>query len=256
MSFGKIVSAAFKIRNFALLAGVLIVFFATGFNLPFLFIGLAGYLYFVLQTLRSEDFQKEYAEFEKLDDIQKLSWECRELYRKIFSKVDKNVRNKISAILKEKDELMSFFSANSDDPLKQKIIEQALKLVMAYINLIFNYSIRWKELSAINSKALAERINNNNRKLGFLKSYDAVLELTKAIEMDEKLMQRISEEREELERTSAKLDYIESTISAFKHRIISKESLDPTVEDIESVLNEAAALDNVLSSKRKDRLSQ
>jgi hypothetical protein len=253
MNLKRIVKAAFKIRNIALLAAVLIITYFTGY-LPFTLVGMAAYVYFVMQTLRSDAFNREYSQEEKLDGIQQLSRECRELYNRLYRRINKNLRQKLTGVLREKDQLMSFFEKNSEDPLKQKIIEQTLNLVIAHINLTYNYSVRLGELSTINLARLKERIDNNNRKLGFLKSYDAVLELTKTIEMDEKLVSRINEERNELEKISVRLDYIESTISRFKHQIISTDSSDPEVADIESVINEAAALDNVLSTSRKGRI--
>jgi hypothetical protein len=50
------------------------------------------------------------------------------------------------------------------------------------------------------------------------------------------------------------LNYIESTINAFKHRIISTDSSDPEVQEIEDIINEATALDSVLNERRKIRL--
>jgi ArsR family metal-binding transcriptional regulator len=48
---------------------------------------------------------------------------------------------------------------------------------------------------------------------------------------------------------------MESTIEMFKHQIISSENADEVLADIENAVNEATALDNVLSSDRKDRLN-
>lgn len=254
MGLKMLIKAAFKTRNFALLAGIIIISIFTNFFVPFMLVGLAGYIYFVLQTFRSREFITECNEAEKLDGIQKLSWECNDLYTQIGRKIDRIMKNKAAGIIKQKRELMEYFSKNCDDPLKQKIIEQALKLVIAYFNLANNYTIRSNELSSVGVNELIGRINYNNRKLGSLKSYEAVLELTKTIEMDEKLLQSLKDDREELEKTNVKLDYIESTIGGFKHRIISTDSSDPESDEIESVINEATALDNVLSERSKNRM--
>lgn len=245
--------AALKSRNFALLAGVIIISALTN-SVPFMLVGLAGYIYFVLQTFRSSEFRTECDRTEKLDDIQKLSWECNDLYRQVCRNLDRSVKNKAAGIMKQKSELMEFFSKTCDDPIKQKIIEQALKLVMAYFNLINNYSVRSRELASVGINEIVGRINYNNRKLGSLKSYEAVLDLTKTVEMDEKLLQDLKNEREELEKVNVRLDYIESTIGGFKHRIISTDSSDPESDEIEDVINEAAALDNVLSERSKNRM--
>lgn len=260
MKFKILMKAAFKTKNFAVLAAVIVIslLFSVSHvpqvSVPFLLAGAAGYIYFVMQTLRSGEFKSELAREKKLDGIQRLSWDCNELYRDVVRKLERNLKNKAVGILKQKNELIQFFSKYSDDPLKQKIIEQALKLVMAYLNLLYTYSVRSRELSSESLNELAGRINYNNRKLGSLKSYEAVLELTKTVEMDEELLKNMKEEREELEKTNVRLDYIESTIGGFKHRILSPESMDPAAEEIEDVINEATALDNVLNERSKNRM--
>jgi hypothetical protein len=148
---------------------------------------------------------------------------------------------------------MNYFNKYSEDPIKQRIIEQALKLVMAYLNLASNYSDRMRELSQQNLNELHARINTNNRRLGSLQNYEAVLELTKTVEMDEKLLKSLKEEREELEMVNVRLEQIESTIVGFKHRILSSELSDPETEEIETVINEATALDNALNEHSRTR---
>ncbi len=253
MKLKMLLKAAFRTGNFALLAGIIIVSVLTHFFVPFMLVGFAGYLYFVMQTLRSEKFLSEFNQAEKLEGIQKMSWECNNLYRELYRKFDRNMKNKAAAIMKQKNELMEYFEKYSDNPLKQAIIEKALKLVTAYLQLVHNYSVRSAELSATNVNDLVGRINYNNRKLGTLKSYEAVLQLTKTIEMDEQLMKRMKAEKEELESVSVRLDYIESTIGGFKHRIVSSDSLDPESEEIEDVINEATALDNVLNERSRNK---
>lgn len=254
MGLKMFLKAAFTTRNFALLAGVLIVSVFVNFYIPFLLIGLAGYLYFVLQTYKSRDFKLDCAQDEKLDNIRKLSRECDDLYRKVAGRIGRNMRNKAAGVMKQKRELMKYFGMNCENPIRQRIVEQALKLVTAYFNLLCNYAVHMRELSTENMNELIGRINYNNRKLGSLKSYNAVLELTKTVEMDEKLLKDMKEDREELEKASVKLDYIESTICGFKHRILSEDSEDPEVEEIENVINEAAALDSVLNERSKNRM--
>ena len=253
MKLKMLLKAAFRTGNFALLAGVFIVSVLTSF-VPFMLVGFAGYLYFVMQTLHNEKFISEFNQVEKLDDLQKMSWECNNLYRQLYKKIDKNLKGKAAAIMKQKNELMEYFDKYCDNPLKQTIIEQALKLVAAYLHLVHNYSVRFRELSYTSLNELTGRINDNNRKLGTLKNYEVVLQLTKIIEMDEKLVQHMKEEKEELEKVSVRLDYIESTIGSFKHRIISADSMDPASEEIEDVINEATALDNVLNERTRNRM--
>ncbi len=260
MSLRIFFKAAFKTRNFALLAGVIVALLIlqtmavpVQFLVPLALVGLAGYIYFIIQTLGSEKFKDELKQAEKLDDICKLAVECDAIYRQINRKIDKNLRNRAIAIIKKKDELTKYFDDHNDDPIKQRIIEQAFKLVAAYLNLLYHYSVRSGEISSIKVNDLVARINQNNRKLGSLKSYEAVLELTKTVEMDEKLLTQMKEEREELELVSVKLDQMESTIGSFKHQIVSTDSEDPVSERIQDVINEAEALDNVLTQRSRSR---
>ncbi len=253
--------AALKFRNIVMLiAGMAL---AAGFSgsasdtpwlsFVFLAIGITAYITGVAGTLKSSKFREEFELSEKLDDICKLSSECSSLYRQISRSLNRNQRAKALGVLKQKKELMDYFKKYKEDPIKQKIIEQALKLVIAYFNLVNNYSDRVRELSQGNFNELVSRINLNNRKLGSLKNYEAVLELTKTVEMDEKLLKELKEDREELEMVNVKLDQMESTIVGFKHRILSFELSDPESEEIENVINEASALDNALNERNRSR---
>jgi len=58
MSLKKYLKAASETRNVILLIAIAIISVITQF-LPFAFIGLAGYIYFILQTFKSEAFQKK-----------------------------------------------------------------------------------------------------------------------------------------------------------------------------------------------------
>lgn len=251
--------AAFKFKNIFMLAvGLILALAAASYGMGPLagLIALAGvvaYIIGILSTAKSSEFRSEVELSEKLGDIGKLSWECNSQYRKIAGRLGKNLRMKAIRVLKEKEDLMNYFKHYEDDPIKQKIIEQALKLVMAYLSLAVNYADSMRELSQQNLNELHARINFNNRKIGTLKNYQAVLELTKTVEMDEKLLKNLMEDREQLEMVNVRLDQIESTIVGFKHRILSSELSDPETEEIEDVINEATALDNALNEHSRLR---
>jgi len=119
---------------------------------------------------------------------------------------------------------------------------------------MLNYSIRIKEVNSANVQKIVERINANKRKLQLLTNPKAVEDLERAVELDEKIIERINNEKIELETISSKLDYIESAILMFKHQIISNASTEPIAEDIDNVINEAIALDNALTSHRNEKL--
>ena len=253
--------AALKFKNIMLLiAGTVLAIGASNAapGIPWLSMalvaaGVVAYVSSVVRTVKSSKFIEEFELSEKLDDINKLSWECNSLYRRLSRSFGKNQRTKAIGVLKQKEELMNYFNKYNEDPIKQRIIQQALKLVAAYFNLAGNYSDRMRELSQQNLNDLVSRININNRKLGYLKNYEAVLELTRTVEMDEKLLKNLKEEREELEMVNVRLDQIESTVVGFKHRILSSELSDSETEEIENAINEASALDNALNEHRRNR---
>ncbi|MDF2522956.1 MAG: hypothetical protein K0R31_597 [Clostridiales bacterium] len=253
MGIKNFLKAVFSVKNFLLLAAVLTVTYITGY-LPFTFVGLAGYLYFVLQTLKEHDSKSEYSDSEEDENIQKLSSDCDDLYREVRKTVSKQELIKIKAILQDKDELMKLFYEFKEDYLKRKIIEQALNLVIAYIRLTAALSVRVKDLATVDVNLVRERIINNERKLLILKDQEAISDLKGAIEMDKELVDRINNERIQFQRTSSKLDYIESAIRSFKHQVVSSESSDEAVNDIQNIINEATALDNVLDQSKEERL--
>jgi hypothetical protein len=251
-----IIKAALKPLNILILAVTAfaaITATSSGFALYIAAGGLAVYLFCVLATMGSRKFKEDYELDTKIKDIRSLSRECDDTYRRICNKLGKSLKSRATGILKQKNELLEYFRRLGDDPVRHRIIEQAMKLVVAYFNLIYNYSTRMSELSSENMNQLMARINFNNRKLGSLKSYEAVLELTKTVEMDEQLLKNMKEDRQELEQLNVKLDYIESTIIGFKHRILSTDTSDPEADEIEDVINEASALDNVLNERAKNR---
>ena len=256
-----LIKAAFKFRNVLILtAGIFVTACVAAYfpdvSWPSWIAGAASaaaYAAGVTGTLGSSDFKREIALSERLEGIDRLNRECSDLYRKVSRRLGKNLKGRVIHVLKLKDELMRYFDDCCEDPVKQRIIEQSLKLVIAYIRLAANCADRMKELSQQNLGELEHRINVNNRKLGSLKSYQAVLELSKTIEMDEKLLRRLRDERKELEMVSVKLDQIESSIAGFKHRILSNDMLDPESEEIEEAINEATALDNALNEHRRYR---
>jgi hypothetical protein len=253
--------AAFKFKNIMILAaGAVLAAGASAYapGIPWLpyFFGAAGagaYAAGVISTMTSSEFKEEIELSEALGGISKLSWECNSLYRRIHGRLGRNQRIKASRIMKQKEDLVKHFDRYYDDPIKQRIIEQSLKLVIAYLNLAANYCDRMRELSQQNLNELECRINENNRKLGSLKNYQAVLELMKTVEMDEKLLKSLKEEREQLEMVNVRLDQIESAITGFKHRILSSDLSDPESEEIENTVNEAIALDNALNERSRMR---
>lgn len=253
MQPGKILKAAVRIRNIALLGGVLIVSYLTGY-LPFLLIGLAGYVYFVIQTLKDSRFLSECSNDEKISSIQQLSTQCDELFRRSRKSIDRQALTKVKNIMQDKDEIMELFSRDEQDFVKQKVVEQAVKLAMAYISLMAEYSSRRREAFAIDAREVISNINNNTQRLRFLSDAQAIENTRQAIEMDRKVLDKIEQDRTELDRISSRLTFIESTMTSFKHQTITSDNSDEASEEIENIINESQALDNVLNDNRKESL--
>lgn len=254
MQLKKILKAAFRIRNLAILAGVIIISYITEF-VPFMFIGAAGYLYFVIQTLNDNRFIREYSEDEKIDNILKLDSQCNDLYKQSRKAIDKQLFRKVKVIMQDKDEIIGLFRNDAEDYVKQKVVEQAINLVMAYINLLADYGQRHRKVVTFDTGEIISRVNYNDRRLPNLKDLQAIEDTRRAIEMDRNVLENINQEKNELERIEARLTFIESTLKSFKQQTISIDNDDETALEIENIINESAALDNALNKDRKDRLN-
>lgn len=252
MQLKRILKAVLKIRNIALLAGVVIVTYLTGY-LPFALAGAAAYLFFLLQTLNDKALDRNNEEMEVIDHLLDLDSQCGDLYEEARKMLDKQALKKVDIMLREKNELMELFQNDQDDYVKQKVTEQVLKLSMAYINLISEYVQRRDDLAAYNTDEIMEGINAKGRKLKSLRDAQAIEDMKNAIEMDQKILERIGQEKKELEKMSARLTYIESTLKTFNHQVKLSENTDGISTEAENIIKEASALDSALSS-RKDRL--
>jgi hypothetical protein len=255
MMFGKLMKACFKMRNFALLSVIVLISYITGY-IPFILIGAAGFVYFVMQTMRSTSFQKEWLQQETWNRLFGMSAECEALFRKARKSVGREAKKKMSGVLADKKELMQFFHTKSGDPVREKMVEQALNLVAAYMRLMERFETRRRELDMAGVNEIKARLERNYKKLGELSDYDAVLELNKAIEMDERVLEGIRDEKSENERIGSRLDYIESTVDMFKQRIITDENTQGVMTDIESAVNEAEALETVLNNRGREKMKE
>jgi len=248
MSLKILLKAATRLKNIALLAVIAGVFLATHY-LPFLFVGAAGYIYFIMQTFKDESFLHEISKEQQIEDLRELSIQCDRLYSNITRRLPGGMREKLKNVYTEKLSLVSYYSKVEEDPIKQKIVAQALKLVIVYFKLLHNYSIRSKDIYTVSVNKVEERLSVNRRKKELLANPKAIADLEKAIELDERLMEKINNDKNELEMVRSKMDYIESAIVTFKHQIISNSDSDPAISEIDNVVNEAMSLDNVLSNR-------
>lgn len=263
-----ILKALFKLRNIGilvLLMGIAAILssneaFAAPLGIPVLSdailfpAGIAAYLVLVGQTLLSKQFHEDFNQSEKIRHIQDINYACLKLSNEVKRNTNSTYLQKMKKVMEDKNDIVDSFFRGERGFLKEKITEQTLNLVYSYLKLLNNFCIRSRELSSVDVSAVAGRINANTRKMGFTKDINMVDELQKIIDMDEKLINRLKDEKKELERISAKLDYMESTVNMFKHQAISSVESEEMLEKLETAVNEAEALDNVLEDRRKNRL--
>ena len=261
-----ILRALFKLRNIGLLLLLLgaAALAATGLGELAIFgLGISTIAYpavlviyavLVLQTLNSKEFHDDFNRKEKLRHIQDLNYACLKLSNEAKRNTNSTYLQKLKKIIEDKNDIVDSFFRGEQGYLKERITEQTLNLVVSYLKLLNNFCIRSRELSAVDVSAVAGRINTNTRKLGFTRDIHTMDDIRKIIEMDEKLINRLKDEKKDLERISAKLDYMESTVNMFKHQALSSVESEEMLEKLETAVNEAEALDNVLEDRRKNKL--
>lgn len=270
MKKGLVLSAFARFRNLSVLALLLAAIIANqnqalgASAIPnlvpgyMLFIQLAAafgiYGAFSLQTVFSKKYAEDYMRKQKVRSIRKLNNECVNLAWEAKKNANATNYQRLKRVADAKNEILKSFFRGEHTYLKEKIVEQTLNLVSSYIRLLTNYCIRSKEADNTNISTIADRINNNNRRLSFTKDPRAYDDVKNIIEMDEKLLERIKQEKVDLEAINAKLDYMESLINMFKHQILSSAETEEMVEKLETAVNEAAALDSVLYERRRDRV--
>lgn len=270
MKFRMFTSAIFNIKNLVVLLGSLGIAYLisdpTAFPSMFQFGPIPGvesivypasfilYLVFVAQTLTSKKFHENFNHKEKIRHIQDLNYACLRLANEAKKHTNATYYQKLRRVVEDKNDIINSFFKGEQGYLKEKVVEQTLNLVVSYIRLLTNFCIRSKELNEVDVTDIINRINTNTRKLSFIKDPHTADEVKKVIEMDEKIVNRMKDEKKELERISAKLDYMESTVNMFKHQVISSIESEEMLEKLETAVNEASALDTVLEERRKNRI--
>lgn len=269
MKLRMLMSALFKLRNILILAAAFMIagllsdpsgfssMFGYSFMLPeslTMTASFAIYIIFVIQTLMSKQFHEDFKRKEKGRSIRELNRQANRLAGEARRHTNSTYLRKLRKVMEDKNDIFNSYTTGEHSYLKEKITEQSLKLVISYLRLLNNFCIRNRELSGVNVGAVTARINDNNRRLSFAKDARMAEDIRKVIEMDEKLINRLKEEKKELERIGTKLDYMESTVNLFKHQILSSVENEDMLEQLETAINEAEALDTVLEERRRDKL--
>lgn len=253
-------SSLFRLRNLGILLVALGAAFLTAGIAPSAELiaysaALVLYLVSVIQSLGSKKFHEEFNHKQKIRHIQNLNYECLKLSSQAKKHTNATYNQKMRKVMDDKNDIVDSFFRGEKSFLKEKIVEQTLNLVISYIKLLTNFCMRSRELSNIDVSDIIERINTNRRKINFVRDVNAAEDLKKVIEMDEKIVNRLKDEKAEIERISTKLDYMESTVNMFKHQIMSSIETEDMLETLETAVNEATALDNVLEERRRNRIN-
>lgn len=215
---------------------------------------LMVYVVLVMQTLLSKQFHDDFNKKEKTRHINDLNYQCSKLSNEARRYTNTTYMQKLKKVIEDKNDIVDSYLRGEKSFLREKIAEQTLNLVVSYLKLLNNFCIRSRELSNVDVSTVAGRINTNNRKLSFAKDTHMADDIRRIIEMDEKLINRLKDEKKDLERISAKLDYMESTVNMFKHQIMSSIESEDMLEKLETAVNEAEALDTVLEDRRKRKV--
>lgn len=149
----------------------------------------------MIQTLLSKDFHEEFNRKEKFRKIRELN----RLANRLAGEAKRNTNNtyllKLRKVMEDKNDIFASYSSGEPTYLKEKIVEQTLNLVIAYLKLLNNFCIRNRELSSVDVGAITARINANNRKLSFARDERMADDIRKVIEMDTRLIERMKEEK-------------------------------------------------------------
>jgi len=257
MKLRLLISALTSYRNLGILIILSILSSFLGRDMSYIAYGLsfAVYLGFSLQSFTSKKFQDNFIHESKKKHIKKLDEMCKKLADEAKVYTNAAYFKKLCSIMEDRSEIVKAYFKDESNYLKERITEQTLNLVITYIKLLKNFCKRCRDLNATDVNPVIERINQNKRKLDFIKDPKVYEDVKKTIEMDEKILNRLKEEKQELERIDTKLDYIKSTVSMFKHQIGMSMESEEIIEKIENTLNEATALESVLEKRQKKRNS-
>jgi hypothetical protein len=265
MKLRMLLSSLFKIRNISVLIILLSITFSLNPVFSVMNLGVrvipetavslcvALYLGFVIQSLTSRNFHDDLNKKEKIRNIRRLNNACFKLANEAKKYTNSTYLQKLRKVMFDKDEVVKSFIKGEKGLIKEKIVEQTMNLVIAYNKLLINFCIRNRELKAIDVNEVTNRINTNLRKLNFTNDANVSQEIKSIIEMDERMLQRHKDEKKELERINTKLNYMESSVSMFKHLIFSNIESEEMDEKLETVVNEANALSSVLEERRRSK---
>ena len=218
-------------------------------------LGIAFIVYagFVIQSLTSREFRDNMAKKEMIDAIRRES-EANHLNARILKrKLELKAQQRLDSMIKESDEIVNSFLSGDKTQLKERVVQQSLKLTSAYIKLADMFRVRSSASNSEKISQLAKRINANTSNMNSVKDRGIADELQRVIDADERMIESLKNERLELDKIDARLQYMESTIGMLKYNIISNLELEDILQHLESDIMEADALNSVLNEHYDER---
>ena len=265
MSFDLLKNAIFYRRNIiAFIASLLIGTILIG-NWEFAVIPseiftfqmtLVIYIGFILQSLLDKNFRQEYNKQTMIRRIKKASSDCTVQSRNLKRKLKLQDQQRLNKVISEMNEIVRFFLSGDKAYIKVQIVEKTLRLTEMYTKLMDYYYTRIKASDSEQISFLARRINTNSSNLNSVRDPATAEELRRVIEADEKMINSLKEDRKGLEKVDARLQYMESTISMLKYNITSNLETDDMLQTLEHEINEAAAINAVLSDMGEEHRRQ
>ena len=92
---------------------------------------------------------EEFNNSEKIRHIQDLNYQCLSLSNEAKRNTNSTYLQKLKKVMEDKDEIVDSFFRGEHSFLKEKIVEQTLGLVVAYLKLLNNFCIRSREISGM-----------------------------------------------------------------------------------------------------------
>ena len=216
-------------------------------------LSLAVYAGFVAQSLLSREFKDNFNQKEKINEIKKESETCRQNARILKRKLEPKAQQRLDNMLRESEEIVQSFLSGNKNHLKERVVQQSLKLTSAYITLADMFRVRSSASNSERISQLARRINSNTNNLNSVRDDGIASELKRVIDADERMIESLKNERLELDRIDARLQYMESAIGMLKYNIISNLESEDTLNRLESDVREADVLNTVLNERYDER---
>ena len=221
-------------------------------------LSLVVYIGFSLQSAMDKSFRREYDAKLKVRKIRSMANDCANNAKNLRRKLSIQDQNRVSKVISEMGEIVTYFLNGDKSYISGQVVEKALKLTEMYIKIMGLYFTKNKSSNSSQISFLAKRINTNTSNLNSIRDRATIEEVKRVIEADEKMIESLKNDRQDLEILDARLQYMESTLSMLKYNIISNIETEDMLITLEKDINEAAAINSVLNDrfeeKRNERL--